>query len=114
MRSNIARTDSAGSVPEAPAAISRALPAGGVDAAAGLLGPALLRLSLQRGEEVDQRRLLVLGHAAERGHRRRRVLQRAPDRALLELVADVAEVWARAVVAVLADLVAGEAAGLGD
>src|SRR3954454_2762007 len=110
MRSNIARTDSAGSVP-VPAA--KPLPAGGVaDIAAGALDAALGRAAAQRGQEVDQRHLLVLREVGERRHRRGRVLQRAPDRALLELVADVRQVRAGPVVAVLADLVTGEAARL--
>src|SRR3954447_643446 len=82
-------------------------------AAAGALRPAFLGVALERGEEIDQRRLLVFGQAAERRHRRRRVLERAADRALLELVADVGEMGPWAVIAVLADLVAGQAAGLG-
>src|SRR5689334_23058354 len=95
MRSNIARTESAGSVPE------RAANAG------------LVVLALERGEEGDERGLLLLGHAGERRHRRRRVLQRAPDRPRRELVADVRQVRPWPVIAVLADLVAGETAGLG-
>src|SRR3954449_3164536 len=110
MRSNIARTESAGSVP-VPALIRPALSAGGFDAAAALALDAALGLgALQGGEEVDECRLLVLGQVLERRHRRRRVLQRPPDRALLELVADVGQVRAGPVVAVLTDLVAGEAA----
>src|SRR5690348_8048921 len=95
MRSNIARTDSAGSVP-VPAAIRVPLAA----------------LAAQRGEEVDERLLLVLRHPAERRHRGGGVLQGAPDRALLELEADVGEGRAGTAVSVLADLVAGQAAGL--
>src|SRR4051794_32580288 len=114
MRSNIARTESAGSVPVPALMCRRSLAAGRLGAAAALaLDAALLGAALQRGEEVDQRRLLVLGKVAERRHRRRRVLERPADRALLELVADVREMRARTVIAVLADLVAGQAAGLG-
>src|SRR3954447_23464022 len=93
MRSNIARTESAGSVP-VPAPIA-ALSAGRLDAAAALtLDAALDRGALQRGQEVDERRLLVLREGAEGGHRGSRVLERAPDGALLELVADVGQVRA--------------------
>src|SRR3954452_4661644 len=114
MRSNIARTESAGSVPVPAPLYRRSLAAGRLAAAATLaLDAALLRAALQRREEVDERRLLVLGQVPERGHRGGRVLERAADRALLELVTDVGEVRTRAVVAVLTDLVAGEAAGLG-
>src|SRR3954451_925231 len=108
MRSNIARTESAGSVP-VPAPMCRgSLAAGGLAAAAALaLHAALLLAALERREEVDECRLLVCWQVAERGHRGGRVLERAADRALLELVADIGEVRTRAVVAVLTDLVAG-------
>src|SRR4051812_42377284 len=114
MRSNIARTESAGKVP-VPAPICRlSLSAGRFDAAATLaLDAPLLVAALQRREEIDQRGLLVLRQAAERRHGCGGVLEGAPDGALLQLVADVGQVRAGAVVAVLADLVAGEAAGLG-
>src|SRR4051794_4045968 len=107
MRSNIARTESAGSVPvSAPIG---ALSAGRLDAAAALaLNPALHLGALQGGEEVHERGLLVLRQGAEGRHRRGRVLERATERALLELVPDVGQVGAWAVIAVLADLVAGE------
>src|SRR3954452_9159705 len=112
IRSNIARTESAGSVP-VPAPIA-ALSAGRLDAAAALtLDAALDRGALQRGQEVDERRLLVLREGPEGGHRGGRVLERAPDGALLELVADVGQVRAGTVVAVLTDLVARQAARLG-
>src|SRR4051794_4192061 len=89
------------------------LSAGRLDAAAALaLHTALDGGALKRGEEVDQRGLLVLRKVLERRHRRRRVLERAPDRALLELVAYVGQMRSRTVIAVLADLVAGEATGL--
>src|SRR4051794_33688593 len=101
MRSNIARTESAGSVPVRAAKLAR-------------LGAAAARraVSSQRGEEVHERLFLVLREAGEGGHRRGGVLERAADRRLLQLAADVREVRAGAVVAVLADLVAGQAAGL--
>src|SRR5688572_16509251 len=107
MRSNIARTESAGRVPE-PAAMRRwtLLRRFGVvalDAAA---------LALERGEEVDHRRLLLLGEAREGRHRSGRIVQRAPDGALVQDSADLGQVRTE-VTAVLADLVAGEAAGLG-
>src|SRR5690348_4873935 len=73
----------------------------------------LAALALQRRQEVHQRGLLVLGQIAERRHRGGRVLERAPQSALLELVADVAQMRAGTVIAVLADLVAGQATGLG-
>src|SRR3954453_4553481 len=111
MRSNIARTESAGSVPD------RAATAGLLRffrvALARVYDGARASPALERVQEVDERGLLVLGHAGERRHRRRRVLQRAPDRARLELVADVAQVRSWPVVAVLADLVARQATGLG-
>src|SRR3954462_5707521 len=111
MRSNMARTDSAGRVPERAAA---KLAAAGLAAAAGLgLDLALALVPAQGGQEVHQRRLLVLRQALEGRRRGSGVLQRATDRALLELGSDVREVRAGAVVAVLADLVAGQTAGLG-
>src|SRR3954453_10615005 len=99
MRSNIARTCPSSRVPL-------------VAFTCGLL--AGRARAVQRGEEVDQRGLLLLGQALERGHGRGRVVQRAPDRRRLQLVADVGEMRTRAVVAVLADLVARETARLGD
>src|SRR3954464_14422936 len=112
MRSNIARTESAGSVP-VPAPM-RGLSARGLAAAAALTldAPPDL-LAFQRSEEVDERGLLVLRQVTEGGHGSGRVLERAPQRALLELVADVGQVRAGTVVPVLADLVARQAARLG-
>ena len=49
---------------------------------------ALLVFVVQLREEVDQRGLLLLGQARVRGHRRGRVLERAPDRRLRQSVAD--------------------------
>src|SRR4051812_46573532 len=108
MRSNIARTESAGSVPVPAPMCRRSLAAGRLCAAAALtLDAALLGTALEGGEEVDERGLLVLGQALEGRHRRGRILERAADRATLELVTDVGQVRAGAVIAVLADLVAG-------
>src|SRR6187551_1473440 len=108
MRSNIARTESAGRVP-VPAAMSReslaALFAGVV------LDPTLV-LALERREEVDHRRLLLLGQAREGRHGSGRVVECAPDRALVQDGADLGQVRTE-VTAVLADLVTREAAGLG-
>src|SRR4051794_9595828 len=75
---------------------------------------ALLGLSTERGQEGDQRRLLLLRQAREGRHRRRGVLERAQDRAWQQLVPDVGQVRSRPAVAILADLVTGEAAGLRD
>src|SRR3954453_3397885 len=108
MRSNIARTESAGSVPE-PAAIRRL-----AGLARGARRLDALRPPLAQGrQERHERGLLLLRQPGEGGHRRRRVLQGAADGAGLQLRADGREVRAGPVVAVLADLVAGEAAGLG-
>src|SRR5688500_19046304 len=102
MRSNIARTCPSGSVPEAaPAVTLRALlgvAAGGV-AAAGLSG---VLVALELSEEVDERLLVLLRHARIGGHRRCRVLERSPDRRLRQLVGDVGQLRAGAVVAVVA------------
>src|SRR4051812_34507027 len=113
MRSNIARTWPSGSVPARAA--SEGIPGGGSAAAVcTLLGARpgagrLLARPAQRGEELDQRRLLLLREAGEGRHRRGRVLQRAQDGARQQLVADVCQVRPGAVVAVLPDLVAREA-----
>src|SRR6478609_11137283 len=90
-----------------------------VGLSAGLGGAALgaaarlAALALQRCQEVHQRGLLVLGQVTEGWHRRRRVLERASQSALLQLVPDVAQMRAGPVIAVLADLVAGQATRLG-
>src|SRR3954465_14355059 len=105
MRANIARTESAGSVPDR-AATAGLLRFFGV-ARARVHDAARASPALERVQEVDERGLLVLGHAGERRHRRRRVLQRAPDRARLQLVADVAQVRARPPLAVSADVLGG-------
>ena len=72
---------------------------------------------LQLGEELSHLLELlrrVLRQALERGHRRRRVDQRPLDRRRGQPRADLGQVGAGAVVAVLADLVAGQAARLRD
>src|SRR5436305_327603 len=107
IRSNIAWTCGSSRVPGAPpgAACALALTATG------------LALLLQLGQEADQSLELLrvlLGQVLERRHRRRRVAQRRGDRSGAELRADVGEWRAGAVVAVLADHVAGQAAGLTD
>src|SRR4051794_4682039 len=118
MRSNIARTWPSGSVPvraaaegiagDGSAAAVLTLLCAGAGAARLLVRPA------QRRQEVHERRLLLLRQTGEGRHRRRRVLQRAQDGAGQQLVADVGQVRSWTVVAVLADLVTGQAAGLGD
>src|SRR4051794_11732398 len=113
MRSNIARTESAGGGPGPAALFRRSFPPRGGATAARALSSPFLVAALQRREEVHERDFLVLGKSAEGGHRGGRILERAADRALLELVADVGEVRTGAAVAVLADHVAREATGLG-
>src|SRR3954453_20040725 len=72
---------------------------------------------LEGRQEVDELvellRILLL-QPPERRHRRGRVQERASDRAAPQTCADVRQGRARAGVAVLADLVAGEAARRGD
>src|SRR5688500_2593382 len=99
MRSNIARTWPSSRVPV------RAL---------ALPIRALRLLAAQLRQEVDHGGLLLFRQAGERWHRRGRVLERAEDRRLWQLLADVGQVWSWPVVAVVPDLVAGEASGLGD
>src|SRR3712207_1722947 len=100
MRSNIARTWPSSSLPaRAPAELMPPL-----------LGLAGLVLAAQLRQEVDERGLLLRIELAVGRHRRRRVLQRAQDRRLGQLRRDVGQLGTRAVVAVLPDLVAGEAA----
>src|SRR5437762_12416846 len=99
MRSNIARTCVSGSVPAAWPAIGVAS------------GPSVA--ALERGDVADQLvellRLLLL-ELREVGHERGRIQERSRDRLAAEPVADLGEVGAERV-AVLADLVAAEAAG---
>src|SRR5215211_2742160 len=99
MRSNIARNWTSSRVPV------RAL---------ALPIRALRLLAAQLRQEVDHGGLLLFWQAGEGRHRRGRVLERAEDRRLGQLFADVGQVRSRPVVAVVPDLVAGEAAGLRD
>src|SRR3954453_11395460 len=94
MRSNIARTCPSSGVPLRAAELNRLL------------------VALELRQERDERLLLLRRQVPVGRHRGRRVLERALDRARGQLGADVGQVRARAVVAVLADLVAREAAGL--
>src|SRR5437764_6786949 len=97
MRSNIARTWSSGSVPPREAATRSAL------------------ISLpERAQEVDELGELLgvaLAQCRERRHRGSRVEQRPSDRLLWQPRADLRELGTRAGVAVVADLVAPQAAG---
>src|SRR3954467_10124977 len=82
---------------------------------AGRAGTARLRLlAAQRRQEGHQLVLLVLRQAGEGRRRRGRVLERALDGTRQQLVPDVGQVRTGAVVAVLADLVTRQAAGLRD
>src|SRR3954468_15168023 len=94
MRSNIART-----------CPSSRVPAGG----SVMAGSAQLR---EEVDEVVELLGVVSLEAGEGRHRRRRVHQRPRDRLAGQARADLGQVRARAPVAVLADLVAGQAAGL--
>src|SRR5688500_17897639 len=100
MRSNIARTCPSSRVPLRATEGTRP----------GLLAAADVALELR--EEVHQRRLLLLVHLGVRGHGRGGVLERAQDAGLGQLAGDVGELGSRPVVAVVADLVARETAGL--
>src|SRR5215218_1277878 len=102
MRSNIARTCGSSSVPVA--GVASVLPPFAVM-------PALLELAEERDERLELLGLL-LGKRLERRHRRRRVAQRLRDRRGGQHGADLAQVRAGTVVAVLTDLVAGKAARL--
>src|SRR3954454_20175407 len=106
MRSNIARTCGSSRVPGArpPRLVIPATLLGSLAAA-------------ELPEEGDQRVELVRRGAlqpGERRHRRGRVDERARDRLRWQAGGDISQVGARPVVAVLADLVAGEAARLAD
>src|SRR3954453_11626328 len=105
MRSNIARTCGSSRVPGAPPP-RLVMPE-------TLLSPVAAELPEERDEcvELVRRGLLQPG---ERRHWRGRVDGRPSDRLGWQPRRDVGEVRARAVVAVLADLVAGEAARLAD
>src|SRR4051795_3325612 len=93
MRSNIARTCPSSRVPAAGSVIALAKLREEVDEVVELLG-------------------IVLLEPGERGHRRRGIHQRSGDRLPGQSRSDLGQVRARAAVPVLADLVAGQAAGL--
>src|SRR5215217_8389334 len=99
MRSNIARTWPSSRVPVRASV-------------APMAACALLAAELR--EEVDHRGLLLLRQPGERRHRCGRVFERTQDRGARQLVRDVRQVGAGSAVAVLADLVTGEAARLRD
>src|SRR5919206_2386223 len=96
MRSNIWRTWVSANVPVAP-----------------VTGDPLLELTEEEDERPELLRLLG-GQALERRHRRRGISERLGDRVLRDLGGHVRELRPRAVVAVLADLVTGQAARLAD
>src|SRR5262245_16043054 len=102
MRSNIARTCPSSRVP------LRAL--GPATLAAARLLRIALGLTRELAEERDQVGLLLRVEVGVRRHRRRRVLERALDRRLRQDAADLGQLRTGAVVAVLADLVARQAA----
>src|SRR3954454_21381803 len=106
MRSNIARTCGSSRVPGArpPRLVMPATLLGSLAAA---------KLPQERDERVELVRRGAL-QPGERWHRRGRVDERARDRLGRQTRRDVGEVRARAVVAVLADLVARQAARLAD
>src|SRR3954449_11128731 len=84
---------------------------------ARLLESALVPRAAELAEERDERVELLrraLLQAGERRHRRRRVDERPRDRLRRQPRRDVGQLRPRAVVAVLADLVARQAAGLAD
>src|SRR3712207_2884058 len=99
MRSNSARTCPSSRVPLRAAGLKRLLAAAG----------GALRLP----QELHEGYLLVPGQVPVRRHRRGGVLQRALDRGGIQALADVGQLRGGPVVAVLADLVAGQAARLG-
>src|SRR2546428_10284324 len=103
MRSNIARTCDSGSVP------LRAVPT-------PPRGASVIAALPQRAEEVDQLvelRGVPLAQAREGRHRRSGVDERTGDRRARQSRPDLREARPRPGVAVLADLVAGQAAGRG-
>src|SRR5919199_3197280 len=109
MRSNIALTWGSSRVPGArpPGFVMRAR----------LLEPALRARPAELAEERDERVELLrraLLQAGERRHRRGRVDERPRDRLGRQARGDVGELGSGPVVAVLADLVARQAAGLTD
>src|SRR3954462_15272826 len=107
MRSNIARTWGSSRVPGArpPRLVMRAR----LLESALVAGPAELA---EEGDEVVELLRRGLLQAGERRHRRRRFDQRPRDRLGRQARGDVGHLRPWAVVAVLADLVARQAAGL--
>src|SRR5918999_5619615 len=112
MRSNIARPCPSSRVPLRAAPAMRALGPAAFGAATFLGVAPALGLALELGQEGDERLLLLHRQLAVGRHRRRRVLERALDRALRQDVPDVGQLRPGPVVAVLTDLVAGQTAGL--
>src|SRR4029079_14662653 len=109
MRSNIARTWVSSNRPGRPSCAT----------GAGFPGPPALWLAgtaplLELREEVDDRIELLRRQVLERRHRRRRVHERARDALPGKARGDVGEVRPRPGVAVLTDLVTGQASRLGD
>src|SRR5450755_4974630 len=106
IRSNIACTCGSSSVPGAPRSAEDAL---------AVTGPPrpLLKLGEEADEVVELLRIL-LGQALERRHRGGRVVQSLRDRGRAQLGSDVGQLRSGSVVAVLAELVAGQAARLAD
>src|SRR4051794_18170996 len=69
---------------------------------------------VERGEEIGELVELLWRQVAEGGHDAGPDLHRADDRGARDTLGDVGQFRARAVVAVLPELVAGEASGAGD
>src|SRR3954470_17383280 len=69
---------------------------------------------VERGEEIGELVELLRRQVTEGGHDARPDLHRADDRGARNALRDVGQFRPGAVVAVLAELVAGEAAGAGD
>src|ERR1035441_788206 len=107
MRSNIARTCPACSFPACLPSDVEGAPRGAPARWRAGMG----RLLAQR-EEIDDRCELLRWQVLERGHRRRRVHERASDPLPRQSRGDVREVRPRSGVAVVADLVACKAARL--
>src|SRR3954452_5216166 len=102
MRSNIARTWPSGRVP------LRAVPTPPREDSA-----IELPQRAEEGDELVELGRVLLAQARERRHRSRRVDERARDRRPRQPRTDLGEVRPRPGVAVLTDLVAGQAAGGG-
>src|SRR4051812_25558304 len=77
-------------------------------------GPIPTARLIQRGEEIRQLFDLLRRQFAERGHDARADFDRADDGSPRDPGGDMGEFGAWPVVAVLAELVAGQAAGAGD